>query len=70
MVLSDATRLRVGREDWLREVVSARLNPEEMNNLANDTDHQETMAELRARLEQLAVRYSASRNTASETDKN
>lgn len=68
MVLSDATRLRVGREDWLREVVSARLIPEEMNNLAKDTDHQETMAELRARLKQLATRYSASRNTASEAD--
>jgi DNA-binding FadR family transcriptional regulator len=41
-----------------------------MNNLANATDHQETMAELRARLEQLAMRYSASRNTASEADNN
>ena len=44
----------------IEELYDLREDPEEMNNLANDTDHQETMAELQARLEQLAMRYSAS----------
>ena len=58
--------LRYIDDPSIEELYDLREDPGEMNNLANDTDHQETMADLRARLEQLAMRYSASRNTASE----
>jgi arylsulfatase A-like enzyme len=62
--------LRYIDDPSIEELYDLREDPGEMNNLANATDHQETMAELRARLEQLAMRYSASRNTASEADNN
>ena len=50
----------------IEELYNLIADPQEANNLAGDTDHQETMAVLRARLEQLAIRYSTSRDTASE----
>jgi len=62
--------LRYIDDPSIEELYDLRKDPGEMNNLANATDHQETKAELRAKLEQLAVRYSASRNTASETNRN
>ncbi len=62
--------LRYIDDPSIEELYNLREDPKETTNLANATDHQETKAELRARLEQLAVRYSASRNTASETDEN
>jgi arylsulfatase A-like enzyme len=58
--------LRYIDDPSIEELYDLREDPGEMNNLANDADHQGTMAELRARLEQLTTRYSAPGSTASE----
>ena len=50
--------LRYVDDPSIEELYDLRKDPWEMNNLANATDHQETKAELRARLEQLTTRYS------------
>jgi arylsulfatase A-like enzyme len=50
----------------IEELYDLIADPQEANNLAGDAVHQETRAVLRARLEQLAIRYSTSLNTASE----
>jgi arylsulfatase A-like enzyme len=66
-VRTDAWKyLRYIGDPSIEELYDLREDPGEMNNLANDADHQETMAELRARLEQLTTRFSAPGNTASE----
>jgi arylsulfatase A-like enzyme len=42
----------------IEELYNLIADPQETNNLAGDAVHQETMAEIRARLEQLTTRYS------------
>jgi len=42
----------------LEELYDLRSDPQESRNLAGDPGHQETLAELRAKLDQLTGRYS------------
>ena len=49
--------LRYVDEPSIEELYDLREDPEETNNLANDSGHHETLVELRAKLDQLTERY-------------